>query len=211
MIWLPGALFLLGHSALMAEDAEAAEAVFLRLQAKYESLESLRADFTQTMSSPYSEQDESFSGTMILQGEKYRIETETELLFVNGIETYVYRPNERQVLINDVVEGEESFSPSAFLLNYDDRFTVLDAETVLLNGEKHHRLNLKPKGDDSFFREATLWMRDRDDLITRLSMLDVNETRMMFELTNIEVNPALEDDVFTFTPPDGVEVIDLRS
>jgi outer membrane lipoprotein carrier protein len=197
-----------GHPAVHAQDAEA---VFARLQAKYNAIEGLRATFTQTMSSAYWENEESFTGQLILQGDKYRVETSTEVLVVNGEETYVYRPTERQVLINDVVEDEASFSPSTFLLHYHERFDVRDVTEVTLDGARHFRLNLKPKSPDSFFREATIWLRDRDDIITKLTVLDVNETRMVFTLDNIELNPTLDADTFSFTPPDGVEVIDLRS
>ena len=197
-----------GHPTAYAQDAQT---VFERLLAKYNSIEGLSAEFTQTMSSAYWDQDESFTGLLILQGEKYRVETSTEVLVVNGQETYVYRPQEQQVLINDVVEDEASFTPSTFLLNYDQRFDVLDVDMVTYDGARHYRLNLKPKSLDSFFREATIWMRDRDDIITKLTVLDVNETRMVFTLDNIELNPVLDTDPFLFTPPDGVEVIDLRS
>ena len=202
-----------GHPAAHAQtaDAQLADAVFDRLLAKYNAIDALRAEFTQTMSSSYMEQDESFTGVLILQGEKFRIETGTEVLVVNGQETYVYRPGEQQVLINDVVEDEASFLPTEFLLNHDERFDVLDVDDVSFNGERHFRLNLKPKDAGSFFREATLWMRDRDDIITKLTVLDVNETRMIFTLDNIELNPTLDAGTFSFTPPDGVEVIDLRS
>lgn len=201
-------VLLAGHPVAQAQDADA---VFARLLDKYNTIDALRAEFTQTMSSTYWDQEESFSGQLILEGDKYRIETGTELLIVNGQETFVYRPNEQQVLINDVVEDEASFSPTDFLLNYEDRFEVLDVDEVSYEGTQHYRLNLKPKSPDSFFRSATIWMRDSDAIITKLIVLDVNETRMVFTLDNIELNPTLDADTFSFTPPDGVEVIDLRS
>ncbi|MEX0599474.1 MAG: outer-membrane lipoprotein carrier protein LolA, partial [Rhodothermales bacterium] len=61
------------------------------------------------------------------------------------------------------------------------------------------------------FTQATLSMRTRDHNITRLQVVDVNGTTMDFNLTNIELNPALDSTVFQFTPPNGAEVIDLRS
>ena len=213
LVWFAAIVLTAGHPAAHAQtsDTQQADAVFDRLLAKYNAIDALRAEFTQTMSSSYMDQEESFTGLLILQGEKFRIETGTEVLVVNGQETYVYRPGEQQVLINDVVEDEASFLPNDFLLHHDERFDVLDVDEVTYDGERHFRLNLKPKSPDSFFREATLWMRDRDDVITKLTVLDVNETRMVFTLDNIELNPSLDADTFSFTPPDGVEVIDLRS
>ena len=79
------------------------------------------------------------------------------------------------------------------------------------DGEKHFELRLQAKDPSYFFREATLWMRDSDAIITRLEVKDVNETRMLFTLKNIELNPSLDADLFIIVPPEGVEVIDLRS
>ncbi|MFQ5569077.1 MAG: outer membrane lipoprotein carrier protein LolA [Rhodothermales bacterium] len=197
-----------GHPVAHAQDADT---IFDRLLAKYHAIDGIRAEFTQTMSSTYLDQDESFTGVLILQGEKYRIETGTEVLVVNGTETYVFRPNENQLLINDVVEDDASFSPTDFLLRHDERFNIIGTSVDHLDGQKHYKLSLQPKNSDSFFREATLWMRDLDDIITRLQVIDVNETKMLFTLQNIELNPTLDAETFTITPPDGVEVIDLRS
>lgn len=198
----------IGHSPAHAQDAEA---VFDRLQQKYEALSSLRAEFTQTMSSTFSDQEDSSSGTLTLSGDKYRVETGSQTLVTDGTTTYVYLPTEKQVLINNASNDETSFSPSEFLLNYDERFNVSGVTEAQVDGQAHYKLTLSPKRDDSFFQEATLWMRDRDAVITRLEVLDVNETRMTFQLENIQLDPSLPADTFTFTPPEGVEVIDLRS
>ncbi len=205
---LAAAVLSVGHPPAFAQDAGA---VFERLLNKYHAITGLRAAFTQTTTSAYADGEDTFRGVLILQGEKYRVETGAEILVVDGEVLTVYRPVEKQVLINDVTEDENSFSPSEFLLHYDRRFEVAGVETAQLGGQRHFKLRLRPKNPDSFFREATLWMRDRDDLITRLELTDANETRMVFTLTDIELNPVLDAATFTFTPPEGVEVIDLRS
>jgi outer membrane lipoprotein carrier protein len=191
--------------------AQDADAVFQRLRDKYQTIQSLRAEFTQTMTSAYTDGESSFAGQLVLEGDKYRVETGSEVLIVTDTETYVYRPNEKQVLINDVVEDDNSFSPSDFLLNYDERFDVSSVETVTIGGTRHYKLRLTPKKADSFFQEATLWVRNSDTIITRVEVLDVNDTKMVFSLKNIQLNPRIDAKTFSFTPPQGVEVIDLRS
>lgn len=203
-----GIVLLAGQPAAHAQDADA---VFDRLQKKYNSLQALRAEFTQTMTSSFSEEEARSSGTLVLQGDQYRVETGAQVLVANGSETYVYLPQQKQVIINDATEDETAFSPSEFLTRYDERFRVERVETETLGGAKHFKLTLAPRDPSSFFRQATLWLRDRDDIITRLEVLDVNETRMLFELKNVELNPRLERTTFIFEAPSGVEVIDLRS
>lgn len=191
--------------------AQDAETVFQRLQAKYDTLESLRADFTQTMTSTYSDDTAYSSGTLLLSNDRYRVETEDQTIVSDGTTTWIYVHSEQQVLINDAIQDETTFSPTEFFQHYDERYEATDVAPVQLDDESHYRLHLQPTRSDSFFREMTLWLRDRDTLVTRLDILDVNETRMTFDLKNITVNIPLEGNPFTFTPPDGVEIVDLRS
>ncbi len=204
---------LLFFAVLLAGQAQAqhADVVLRRLKAKYDTLESLRASFSQTMTSAYSDQASTFSGTLVLKGNRYRVETDAQTLVTDGVTTWLYDESENQVLINDYIEDETAFSPGDFLMNFDQDYNVTAAQAVRLEGQPHFKLSLKPKSRDSFFREATLWMRDRDDVVTRLEVLDVNETKMMFSLKNIELNPAIPAKAFTFTAPKGAEVYDLRS
>lgn len=191
--------------------AQDADALFERLQHKYDQIEALQASFTQTMTSAYSDDAATSSGTLLLKGEQYRVETGQQTIVTDGTVTWIYMHDEQQVLINDAERDEMTFSPTDFFLHYEERYEVSDAETVPLDGEEHHRLRLIPRQSDAFFREVTLWLRDRDTLVTQLEVLDANETRMVFELDDITLNPTVDEGTFTFTPPEGAEVVDLRS
>lgn len=197
-----------GHLTARAQDANA---LFERLQSKYEAIDALQANFQQTMTTPYSEREEAFSGTLVFQRDRYRVETGTQTFVTNGSVTWVYLPSENQVLINDYVEDETAFSLNSFFLNYTDRYDIASAEVVQVDGTKHYRMHLTPKSPDTFFTAITIWMRDRDNLVTRMEVTDVNETQMTFQLEDIQLNPVLQADTFTFTPPENAEVIDLRS
>ena len=208
-----GVLSLLVAVLLLVPGARAqdAEDVFERLKDKYESIESLRAEFSQTMSSSYMDEEATSHGLLIASGEKYRVETEGQTLVTDGRVTWVYMPSQQQVLINDYSEDEQTFSVNEFLFDYDEKFELSNVQSTAIDGELHYVMSLEPKSRDAFFTEATLSMRARDNLVTRLQVVDVNGTTMVFRLTNIQINPPLESGVFSFTPPEGAEVVDLRS
>lgn len=197
-----------GQSTVVAQDGPE---LLERLRAKYESIDALRAEFTQTMTSEYSDAEESFEGTVILDGNRYRVEAGRNTFVTNGEVTWIYDTAKNQVLINDYVEDETAFSLNDFFFKSNQDYEVASAEEATHDGEAHHVLHLAPKREDAFFSEVTIWMRDEDALATRLEVLDVNGTRMAFRLDNIELNPPVSDDMFTFTPPEGAEVVDLRS
>ena len=198
-------------SVAVPSHAQDADEVFDRLKDKYESIEALRAEFSQTMSSSYMDEQATSYGVLVASGDKYRVETEGQTLVTDGEVTWVYMPSQQQVLINDYSEDEQTFSVSEFLFDYEENFELSDVKRTSLDGEQHFVLTLEPKKDDAFFTEATLSMRDRDDVVTRLQVVDVNGTTMVFRLTNIQINPKLDSGIFSFTPPKGAEVVDLRS
>ncbi len=202
------AVLLAGPSVVYAQDAEA---ILERLEAKYQATEALRADFRQTTTSPFSNRSTTFRGTLLLQGDRYRVETDRQTLVTNGTTTWIYTPAEGQVIVSENVENETAFVPSDFFYQYQDRFTVSSSRVVEQDGSTYHVLRMRPKEDQSFYRSITLWVRDRDALITRLEVVDANDTQMVFDLQDVEFAPSISVDAFTFSPPQGAEVIDLRS
>ncbi len=191
--------------------AQNADDVFERLKDKYDSIESLRAEFSQTMSSSYMDEEATSRGVLVVQGDRYRVETEGQTLVTDGVVTWVYMASQKQVLINDYNNDEQTFSISEFLFDYDENFNASSVRASEVRGKRHFVLTLTPKKDDAFFTEATLSVRESDNVITRLQVVDVNGTTMIFHLENIQLNPSLQENVFSFTPPEGTEVIDLRS
>lgn len=201
-------VLLVGPLAAHAQDAKQ---ILERLEAKYQATDALRADFKQTTTSPFSDQASTFRGTLLLQGDRYRVETDRQTLVTNGTTTWIYTPAERQVIVSKNVKNETAFVPSEFFYDYRDRFTVRSSRVVEQDGSTYHVLRMRPKKEHSFYRSITLWVRDRDALITRLEVVDANDTQMVFDLRDVEFVPSLSVDAFTFSPPQSAEVIDLRS
>ncbi len=182
-----------------------------QLRAKYDQVELMRARFTQRITSPFGDILPENRGSLILEGNRYRVETAIQTFVTNGETTWIYDASEKQVLINDFVDDETTFSISNFLDNFHSDYEVLNTSVVHMDGAKHHLLRLQSLVNDAFFKEVSIWMREADHVITRLKVIDVNDAVLEFTLDNIEINPQLEADPFTFTPPNDAEVIDLRS
>ena len=187
--------------ALAQQNAD----VLDRLRARYESLDGLRATFTQRVGSATME------GSIALRGDAYRIETADQTLVTDGATSWVYSKTDRQVLVNDAVADETTFSPADFFTHYPDRFDVRADGTETIGGLRHDRLRLTPKNADAFLQEVTLFVRATDALPTRVRIVDGNGTTVLFDLQDVEVNPRLAEDTFRFSAPAGAEVVDLRS
>lgn len=199
-------LLLAGGGRAQAQDADQ---LVRRLEEKYNSDQALKAQFTQTVSQ--GGQTNTLSGTLTLQGDRYRVTTDQQTLVTNGETTWIYTPARGQVLVNDYVEDETAFSPSRFFDGYRERYRVSDVRTTQREGEKHYVLTLKPKQEGAFFREVTLWMRASDAVVTRLAVRDANQSKMTFALRDVSFGVETDASTFRFDAPQDAEVVDLRS
>ncbi|QXD14957.1 outer-membrane lipoprotein carrier protein LolA [Rhodocaloribacter litoris] len=194
-----------------AARAQSGQEVVERLKTRYERVDALRAAFRQTLITPDGREGDTFSGTLILRGDQFRVEVPGQTIVTDGRVTWIYNAAENQVLINDYVKDETTFSLNDFLFNFEDRYEIISTGRALLNGKEHRTVRLRPRDPASYFREIMVVMRESDDLITRIEVVDVNETKLVFDLREIELDPPLAPDTFAFTPPPGAEVVDLRS
>ncbi len=186
-------------------QAQSSDDLLDRLRMRYETTDALRAQFTQSIG------EVTMQGTLVLRGDAYRIETPDQMLVTDGTTSWVYSKADGQVLVNDAVADETTFSPADFFTHYPERFDVEVSDSESVDGVRHDVLLLTPKSGDTFLREVTLWVRSADTLPRRVQIVDGNGTRMVFDLRDVVMNPPLRSDVFQFVPPPGAEVVDLRS
>ena len=205
-----GALIVLfcGHSMVKAQPPTE---LLDELRSRYEAMELLRASFTQKTTSPFGDELPANRGTLLLRGDHYRVETDIQTFVTNGETTWVYDASQNQVLVNDYINDEATFSLSDFLHNFDSEFEVRETSTRYVDGEQFEIIQMASLLDEAFFREVTLTVRKDDYLITRLIVVDVNSASLDFSLDDIEINPIIEGDPFIFIPPGDAEIIDLRS
>lgn len=201
-------LFVFAFGLTGIATAQSADAIAQRLNAKYQSLETIRAEFTQTMSSEYSDIREEKRGHLLLRGDDYRLDTGDEVYARDGSRVWRYSKSDDQVILSDAMDDDGSFSVNDLFFRYEDLFDVTDVRTEQYDGTRHYRMTMRPKQEHSFFSEVTIWLRDRDDIVTRLHMVDLNGTIMEFHLRNVELNAPLARNAFN--PPAGARVVDLR-
>jgi hypothetical protein len=76
-----------------------------------------------------------------------------------------------------------------------------------LDGRTTHVMTLTPRERTSF-RALKVWVDARDHLVRRFEIVEENGSVRRFDLSGLELNPRLPDDLFRFTPPAGARVVD---
>jgi outer membrane lipoprotein carrier protein len=93
-----------------------------------------------------------------------------------------------------------------------DRYRVKSSTSTMRLNTPREKLTVTATDESARFSDARLWIRRSDTLVTRMRATDRNGSVLDLQLNDISVNPAVlrEDSPFSFSPPEGAEVIDLR-
>jgi len=212
LLFMVMTVLFLGQHESVAQDVQdsKAENILNKLESSYQSLSAIKASFTQTLASDYTEETSSMSGTMLLKGENYRLEMKEQTLVTDGTTSWIFLPSDNQVLINNVENDDTVISPSDFFSLHNKDYTASFVETETVNGSTHDHIKLSPSKKNSYVAEAHIWVRRSDNMPTKVRIKDENQTSIVFELSSIEKNPIINQSTFTMDIPSGAEVIDLR-
>lgn len=194
-------------AAAWGQDTASLEA----LQARYDRLTSLHATFTQVGGSDLTNDSTRLRGRVLLAGNRYRVETSTQTIVSNDSTTWIYAPADSQVVIRAADTAAVPLTPQSFLATAAERYAVDAARSMQWQGEPHRTLSLTPTAPSPRFRNATVWVRTADQIVTRLQATDRNGTTIDLRLRDIVLNPPLEEGAFAFRAPEGVRRVDLRS
>ena len=181
------------------------------MQRRYETIENVVAKFAQQVKFGFSNIEQRFTGTLIMKKPRmYRIESEHQTLVTDGTTVWAYSPVNKQVVVDKYKEKQNSISPDLFLLNLpSDYYSTLlgretEAEKSLLT------VKLVPKDDRSFIKSVKLWIVDGTWDVRKILIVDVNETETMYVIDRLSQNTAINDSLFSLSPPPGTEIVDLR-
>lgn len=185
--------------------AQSADDIALRLQQRYRAIDALQADFVQTMGGA------ALQGTLTVRGDAFRIELPDQTLVSDGTTLWSYSHEDNQVVIQDYADDDIGFSIGQVFTDYLTVFRPTGATRATMNGVRHDVLALVPRDTGSSVQDATLYVRSDDAVPTMVRVHDINGATLAFDLRNVQLNPSLTSEAFTFRYPQGVEVIDLRS
>lgn len=203
-----GFVFSAFFSASAGDDVDK---IVKKLREKYEKIQTLQAEFVQTsIWSLAGEQHQSEGKIYLAEKNKYRVETDPQLIITDGNIVWTFSKERDQVIIDDLSKSKENPLPRDILLKYtkDSRAELL-GETEI-GGTPCYQIKFQPKNEDSFIISTTVWVSKADWLAIQIEQEDLNENITRYFLKNIKVNSPLSDSLFSYQIPASAEVVDLR-
>lgn len=170
------------------------------IQSKYNSLNTLSVNFTKSSGST-----EDFSGKLYLKKDnKLRIELKNNTIITDGKTFWNYNKRENKVIINNYDPSEPSeLSLNTFINDYPSKSNLSSGKDGNLK-----TLTLVPKTAELNFNRAELFV-NKDSLVDKV-IIDSNSGKAVITFSDYKLNTDIRDSEFTYSPPEGIKVIDLR-
>jgi outer membrane lipoprotein carrier protein len=194
-------------------EALNASVVVKGLREKYAALEDLSAAFRQESKVVSLGRSRRKEGTIRFKKPgKMRWDytaPDRQLIISDGENLWYFRPDRNQVVVQDLSRAFANQTPLFFLFGEGDlstEFTWVDGDLVP-DGKGNFVLELKPRVETPDLVNLTLEVRPADFSVFATVLRDAfgNVTRL--EFSGEKENGGLADELFTFDPPAGVEVV----
>jgi outer membrane lipoprotein carrier protein len=195
-----------------AQSGPAASAL-KQAAAAYAGVRSMRADFVQRTDNPLLGRQTTSRGTVMQrQPDRFLMrftEPAGDVIVSDGQYFWVYYPSAdpKQVIRSRAGNAGGLDLQAQFIGDPTTRFRFTDLGREEVSGRAARVVTLVPR-EPAGYRSLKVWIDERDHLVRRFELTNDNGVVQQFELSNLQINPALANDVFRFTPPSGARIID---
>lgn len=181
------------------------------MQKRYAAMGNVSAKFIQEVRFGFSNIRQEFKGTLLMRKpNRFRIESENQVLVTDGSTVWAYSPANKQVVVDRYKENKNSITPERFLGTIPENYYATILGTEAGKAGRLITLKLVPKDDASFIRAVRLVVEDGTWTVRRISIEDVNETTTEYIIEDLNLDAPIDEASFTFLPPPGTDIVDLR-
>ena len=194
--------------------AQDAGAIIDRAVSAYARLNTMRAEFRQTLTNPLTGNSQTTSGVILRKKPNLlsiRFDT-GDRVAADGSSLWVYLPSSApgQVMRMPYTGSNAgTVDPAEQFLNAPrTRFSVTSSGTANVGGRATHAVTLVPKRANAPFTSAKVWIDDNDSSIRQFDVETANGLKRRVVITSFTANPVLSRSSFRFAVPKGAKVVD---
>jgi outer membrane lipoprotein carrier protein len=182
--------------------------VLKKVQSKFNSIQSFSASFNLIYYEADGKGGSKTSGKFFYKRKnKFVVEQKNSIITSNGETIWNYDKSRKRVVISYFTDDPTSFSIERYVFDYPSQCRVRLSIPESTTYEKV--VILIPKDEQIDFQETKLWV-NTDNFISKMEVIDLVGTKFSFSFSDILENTVINESRFTFHPPKGIQIIDLR-
>ena len=172
------------------------------LQAKFNTVTDLSADMVQ-----YTNGQKNLEGKFLYKKENHlRIELRNFLVVTDGKTNWNYNKKQKKVIISNYDENDPSaISLKKIIFDYPSKCTVTETSESGVPV-----IELKPGANSGINAQLIKIWTNNKNLVKKVLIKSNTGSDIEFRFSNYKINSGLPESEFSFNPPEGIKVIDLR-
>ncbi|MEP1939341.1 MAG: outer membrane lipoprotein carrier protein LolA [Balneola sp.] len=178
--------------------------VFPKLRANFENGQIFVADFEHTYFDSYTDESLASDGKIWVSSDKYRLDSENQLLIVDGVTSRVYDEVRNRVIISDYSEEDDDFAPSRMLNGVDSTYTI--SEKKMDNGRT--KITMTTEDDFALYLTVEIIVDSEANPIS-ITAYDFSDNQIVTTFKNGAFLPKNEE-LFVLRYPQDAEIVDTR-
>ncbi len=199
------------HEELGQSDPRA-KAILDKVSEKYTAYQTIKTDFVLKIESPADDISEEQTGTVFLQGDKYKLNLADQEIICDNITIWTYLKDVNEVQINTYEPDEGTITPTQLFNIWEDGFLYALTGESMVNGKNAHQVDLTPFDKEKSYFKIRMMINKQDHSILQTMIFDKNGNRYTYIMKTFTPNVQLEENFFQFNPDayKDIEVVDLR-
>lgn len=204
-------LFALQGVAQVAAYDQKGEELLNAASQKIQAYRAFEIDFTYVMENENQSIYEEMSGTLLSQGDKYRMKVGGNVFVSDGINVWSYMEDFNEVHISLAEDTEGGMTPTSLFAEFETQFRSRFIRQERHQGRLVDLIDLVPHQPQAFFKYR-IALDSGDNSLVYTIAYDRHGGTYTYTVKQFKANPRLPDNPFTFSPSayPGIEIIDLR-
>lgn len=198
---------------LTAQNSAEARNILDKAYNLYEQSKGIKLSFSMTISETNGTSYEPQSGTALIKGNKFKIETDLMETWFDGKTQWVLMKDADEVNVSNPTSKEiAAVSPLALLGMYKSGYTLGSPTTKTLQGKQAYQIKLTPTTQQGDYKHITVTIDKQSYSILQVDLTMKNNSKSSIEISNYNANNNFSDATFIFNKSlhPAAEIIDLR-
>ena len=204
-------LFLFVITGIAQTKDQKAVSLLDEVSAKTKSYKSIKADFTYTMENKQAKINEEKKGTLLLAGDKYRLNVSGQAVICDGKTIWTFIEESNEVQINTLDNKDDALTPSKLLTSYNANYKSKIITDKAQSNPNLETIELTPNTTKSIIK-AIITVDKTKKQVTIFSMYDKNGNIFTYKILKFQADLPINPNDYSFDKSKfpGVEVIDMR-
>ncbi len=197
---------------LTSAFAISGQKIISNIKKNFSEMKSFESDFTQVQIWELAAEESRVSGKIYMKNDdSFRVEMpEGDYVLSNGKTVWRYSVENKQVLVEDIKENEDTMLPGKIFFDFADKYDLKDYFEKKENGKEIYFLELISPKDKQRFIDRLKVKVNSDFIPYEIEYYDLDDNKTTFILDNVKINEETDDVKFRFVQKEGIEIIDLR-